>query len=130
MKTIPFDINKLGELEVVYRNAKKPKRVIQLPEASLAKLITIDDSGDVLTHNEKGEYRLDGVRTVYDLFMLAPEPKRMSGWVNVYQHNVIGGVIHKSKEAADSQPVFSQLKRIACIDLSTHFEGEGLEEVK
>ena len=53
-----------------------------------------------------------------DLFM---DPCQLSGFVNVYPN---GGMSRSylTKDAADSEG----FKRIACIDLSTHREGEGL----
>lgn len=49
----------------------------------------------------------------------APERERMKGWINIYPP-----AWHDTKEAADRQ---AGLDRIACIDLSQHFVGEGLE---
>lgn len=54
----------------------------------------------------------------------APEPERLSGWVNVYEDG-ISSVVHETKADADGSAT-RYLRRIACIDLSQHRKGEGL----
>ena len=49
-------------------------------------------------------------------------PKPLSGFVNYYQDCISG--VYKTKIAADNGS--REEVRIACIDLSTHNEGEGL----
>jgi hypothetical protein len=52
---------------------------------------------------------------------LIHKPKRMSGFVNVYE---VTAAWHKTREQADNIPRLPA--RIACIDLSQFEEGEGL----
>lgn len=64
--------------------------------------------------------------------ILSPSPMEgktpLKGWVNVYKHEkgfLIAGCIFEPKE--DSNEFASEReKRVACIDLSKHYEGEGL----
>lgn len=54
-----------------------------------------------------------------------PEPRRIKGWVNVYDFNNINfGNIHASKAEADKH-VNRIAERIACIEIDVA-EGEGL----
>ena len=67
----------------------------------------------------------EGQSTFFGTCHLAPpERPRLSGWVNVYRGYTHEGAF-VSKEAADRAA--RGFDRIACIDLSQFYEGEGLE---
>lgn len=55
----------------------------------------------------------------------APERERLKGWVNVYAGFLVGTTYDSRGEAAED--ALSTPRRIACIDLSQHYVGEGLE---
>ena len=75
--------------------------------------------GCITAYTDSGYYYRDGKPTKYDLVMA---PSQLSGFLNIY-HNKINSSWHRSKSSADK---LSNDGRIACIDLSTHNEGEGL----
>lgn len=125
-KMIPFDLSKVDEngkvkdgYEVVYRNGSKPLRVIHVPEAAgELNMLAIDGSGLVWWHYTDG--KVEGGIKGHDLMLLCPEPKMLSGFVNVYPGT---SEFHQTRELADE---FAVRTRIACIDLSQFEEGHGL----
>lgn len=72
-----------------------------------------------------GKFSPNGEDSNYDLVAMAPQ--HLSGWINVYEGNVLSG-IHLSRKGADSAAsIYAPAKsRIACIDLSQFEEGHGL----
>ena len=79
-------------------------------------------NGSIMRWNAKGETFENN--SEYYIFMA---PKKLSGFVNVYEDGDVGQVAHRTKKSA----VFcrSDTKTcIACIDLSQFEEGHGLCE--
>ena len=128
-KMIPFDLSKIDEngkgkdgYEVVYRDGRKPVRLIYVPENHQGlNILTIRNHDSAWWHFSDGEIRNDGTNTDFDLMLLCPEPKKLSGFVNVYP-TLVSKVFETNQEANQNR-----LRGcIACIDLSQFEEGHGL----
>ena len=102
----------------MYRDGTKPLRFFYVPESNYREIITIDKDGTDWWHFTNGTTDANMNRS--DLMLLCPEPKKLSGFLNVYPHSA---EFHETKQLADE---FAVKPRIACVDLSQFEEGHGL----
>jgi hypothetical protein len=55
-KITKFDLNKIVSEEVIYRNGKSPVEIFIPLKTWLVKIITVDESGDLVCHNQEGKF--------------------------------------------------------------------------
>jgi hypothetical protein len=86
-----------------------------------------EESGSLENWCINGSYNDPNYESIADLFMA---PKKLSGFVNIYDDKEASIHVHNSKNSANeyARKVYRQIgyKRVACIDLSQHEEGAGL----
>jgi hypothetical protein len=97
------------------------EKVIIRSKAEVEQLKTFEVEGRKIICGVIGEtFHYDIQKS--DLFMA---PKKLSGFVNLYDNGDVGPIIHNSKkEAMCGRNLIKN--RIACIDLSQFEEGHGL----
>jgi hypothetical protein len=121
---IKFDLEKaLAGEKVITRDGREVTQITKFKGVTGEReSIYATLNGVVMSYYETGEYTLDRNIAGENLFMA---PKKLSGFINLYDNGDVGQIIHNTKHEATCGR--SGIKnRIACIDLSQFEEGHGL----
>jgi len=122
-KQIPFDFTRWGQENIEVETILGQKVV-----SIYSKKNSVTQKFPLIIEEESGKidsYKIDGTCSfnfgITTQLVMYETPKRLSGWVNVDKDKCIWH--YATKELADE---CRNIDRLACIDLSQFFEGEGL----
>jgi hypothetical protein len=117
-----FNLEKaLAGEKVVTRDGREVTQLVMFKADSKCVLYGLDVDNDTIeSWFTSGTYH-DGLISGADLLMA---PKKLSGFVNVYTDG--DTTIHKKYNEAIEHANRIQCELLACIDISSHDEGEGL----
>ena len=122
MKAFNLEKALAGE-KVITRDGQEATQIVKFTNLQQdQETIYVVMDKEVRSYYSDGAYDEMVDESRYDLFMA---PKKLSGFINVYDTGIFGN-IHDTKSKADDSNGGPGTLRVACIDLSQFSEGEGL----